>query len=142
MMLKKTITPTFEPAAPQAAITIVSAGTEIKGKIQSNGDIRIDGVLIGDVQTKAKVLVGSGGEVHGDIQAQQADILGKVTGNLNIAELLCLKGNCMVNGNMHIGQLQVDPSASFNGECHMGNKDAMAQVVAIQQEQQHAAGNQ
>jgi cytoskeletal protein CcmA (bactofilin family) len=139
MMLKKTINPPTEASASMA--TILAAGTEIKGKIQSNGDIRIDGLLIGDIHTNARVLVGSSGEVQGDIQAQHADILGKVNGNLKIADLLCLKGNCTVNGNIYTGQLQVDPSASFNGECHMGKAEAMAQVVAIQQDAQHAAGN-
>jgi len=138
-MLKKSVIQPIENSASLA--TIVAAGTEIKGKIQSNGDIRVDGVLIGDIQTTAKVLIGPSGEVQGDIQAQQADILGKVTGNLKIADLLCLKGNSSVNGNMHTGQLQVDPSASFNGECHMGKTEAVAQVVAIQHESHHATGN-
>jgi cytoskeletal protein CcmA (bactofilin family) len=138
MILKK---PTNQPIETSASMaTILAAGTEIKGKIQSNGDIRIDGLLIGDIQTNARVLVGSSGEVQGDIQAQYADILGKVNGNLKIADLLCLKGNCTVNGNIHTGQLQVDPSAFFNGECHMGKAEPMAQVVAIQQDAQHATG--
>jgi cytoskeletal protein CcmA (bactofilin family) len=79
--------------------------------------------------------------VRGDIQSQQADIQGKVTGNLKISDLLCLKANSSVQGNVHTGQLQVDPSAAFNGECHMGKSEAIAQVVAIQQESQHATGN-
>jgi cytoskeletal protein CcmA (bactofilin family) len=139
MMLKKPITSPVETAAGMT--TIVAAGTEINGKINSNGDIRIDGNLVGDIKTTGKVLVGSNGKVQGDIHAQQADIMGKVIGNLNIAELLSLKASSEVKGNIYTGQLLVDPSASFNGECHMGKTDAMAQVVAIQQEVQTASGN-
>ena len=143
MMLKKPITQPIEmtTAMAQPVTTILAAGTEINGKIKTSGDIRIDGLLIGDIQTNAKVLVGSTGEVRGDIQSQQADILGKVTGNLKIADLLCLKANSSVQGNVYTSQLQVDPSAAFNGECHMGKYDAIAQVVAIQPESQHASGN-
>ncbi len=143
MMLKKPLTQPMETAAvtTQPLTTILAAGTEINGKIKTNGDIRVDGLLIGDIQSNAKVLVGSTGEVRGDIQAQQADILGKVTGNLKISDLLCLKANSLVHGNVYTGQLQVDPSAAFNGECHMGKSEAIAQVVAIQQESQHATGN-
>lgn len=149
MMLKKSINQPTETVSATPAVsttsastaTILAAGTEMNGKIKSNGDIRIDGLLIGDIQTNAKVLIGPTGEVRGDIQSQYADILGKVTGNLKISDLLCLKANSLVHGNVYTGQLQVDPSASFNGECHMGKSEAVAQVVAIQQESQHAAGN-
>jgi cytoskeletal protein CcmA (bactofilin family) len=139
MMLKKTIVPQADTVAGMT--TIVAAGTEINGKINSNGDIRIDGTLTGDIRTNGKVLVGANGSVQGDIHAQQADIMGKVSGNLHIAELLCLKAGSSVQGNIYTGQLLVDPSASFNGECHMGKAEAMAQVVAIQQDVQTASGN-
>lgn len=138
-MLKKPTTSPVETAA--GLTTIVAAGTEINGKINSNGDIRIDGTLVGDIKTTGKVLVGSNGMVQGDIHAQQADIMGKVSGNLHIAELLSLKANSEIKGNIYTGQLLVDPSASFNGECHMGKAEAIAQVVAIQHDVQTASGN-
>ena len=138
-MLKK---PTQNPIENAAGLTtIVAAGTEISGKINSNGDIRIDGTLVGDIRTSGKVLVGANGQEQGDIHAHQADIMGKVNGNLTVVELLSLKANSEVKGNLFTGQLLVDPSAAFNGECHMGKAEAMAQVVAIQQEVQTASGN-
>ena len=63
--------------------TIIGAGTIINGDITSNGDIRIDGTIIGNLSSKAKVLIGQDGVVEGDINGQQADIMGKVTGMLN-----------------------------------------------------------
>jgi len=100
--------------------TIIGAGTIINGDISSNGDIRIDGTLIGNLSCKAKVLIGQEGIVEGDINGQQADIMGKVTGMLKIKELLQLKGKCNVNGELFAGKLEVEPTATFNGSCHMG----------------------
>jgi cytoskeletal protein CcmA (bactofilin family) len=100
--------------------TIIGAGTVINGDISSNGDIRIDGTLIGNLSSKAKVLVGQEGVVEGDITGQQADIMGKVTGMLKIKELLQLRGKCNVNGELYAGKLEVEPTATFNGSCHMG----------------------
>jgi hypothetical protein len=37
-----------------------------------------------------------------------------------VQELLQLRGDCVVNGNIYAGKLQVEPSATFNGQCHMG----------------------
>lgn len=100
--------------------TIIGAGTVITGDISSNGDIRIDGIITGNLSCKAKVLVGQEGIVEGDITGQQADIMGKVTGMLKIKELLQLRGKCNVNGELYAGKLEVEPTATFNGSCHMG----------------------
>ena len=67
----------------------------------------------------AKVVIGANGVVEGDISGQQADIMGKVTGTIKVKEYFNLKGGSEVNGNLHAGKLQIEPSANFNGQCHM-----------------------
>ena len=109
-----------EISAPgTGAATLIAAGTTLKGDISSNGDIRIDGTLQGNIQCQAKVIIGSNGSVEGDISGQQADIMGKVAGTIKVKELLQLKGGSHVNGNLYAGKLQIEPSANFNGQCHM-----------------------
>jgi len=109
-----------EVSAPgTGAATLIAAGTTLKGDISSNGDIRIDGTLQGNIQCQAKVIIGSNGSVEGDISGQQADIMGKVAGTIKVKELLQLKGGSYVNGNLYAGKLQIEPSANFNGQCHM-----------------------
>jgi len=109
-----------EVSAPgTGAATIIAAGTTLKGDISSNGDIRIDGTLQGNIQCQAKVVIGSNGSVEGDISGQQADIMGKVNGTIKVKELLQLKGGSHVSGNLYAGKLQIEPSANFNGQCHM-----------------------
>jgi len=126
--------------------TIIAPGTEITGNIDSKGDIRVDGVLNGNISTTGKVIIGTAGKVNGDVQANTADVLGQVNGNITVTELLYLKGECEVNGNIYTGQLQVDAAARFNGECHMGaaavaKSTATASVVAIKNEPVHAVAN-
>ena len=107
------------PAPGTGAASIIASGTTLKGDITSNGDIRIDGSLQGNVHCTAKVVIGANGSVEGDIAGQTADIMGKVTGTIKVKELLQLKGGSQVNGNLHAGKLQIEPSANFNGQCHM-----------------------
>lgn len=99
--------------------SLIAAGTTLKGDITSNGDIRIDGTLQGNMQCSAKVIIGANGSVEGDITGQQADIMGKVNGTIKVKELLQLKGGSVVSGNLYAGKLQIEPSANFNGQCHM-----------------------
>ena len=105
---------------PVGSTTIIGAGTVITGDIESSGDIRIDGKLIGNLSSKAKVLIGQDGIVEGDIIGQQADVMGKITGKIKIYELLQLRGKSNVSGEITTGKLEVEPSASFNGSCQMG----------------------
>jgi cytoskeletal protein CcmA (bactofilin family) len=101
--------------------TLISAGTTLKGDISSNSDLRIDGTIIGNISSSSKIVIGASGVVEGDITGNQADIVGKVSGNIKTKDLLQLRGDCMVNGNVYAGKLQVEPTAVFNGQCHMGN---------------------
>lgn len=114
--------------------TLISAGTTLKGDISSNSDLRIDGTVIGNIKSSAKIIIGSTGVVEGDISGNQADIVGKVSGNLHSKELLQLRGQCVVTGNLYAGKLQIEPSATFNGQCHMG-----ANVVEMNNNEQQAA---
>lgn len=103
--------------------TLISAGTSLKGDISSNSDLRIDGTIIGNVSSTAKIVIGASGSVEGDISGNQADIVGKVSGNVKTKDLLQLRGDCVVNGNVYAGKLQVEPTAVFNGQCHMGKME-------------------
>jgi cytoskeletal protein CcmA (bactofilin family) len=114
--------------------TLVGAGTTLKGDISSNSDLRIDGTVIGNIHSSSKIIIGSSGTVEGDISCNQADITGKVAGNVRAKELLQLKGECVVTGNLYAGKLQVEPTATFNGQCHMG-----ANVVEMSTNEQQAA---
>ena len=99
--------------------SLIGAGTSMKGDITSNGDLRIDGTLVGNIHCSAKVVIGANGVVQGDINGQQADIMGKVTGTITVKDLLQLKGGSHLSGNIKAAKLQIEPTANFNGECHM-----------------------
>jgi cytoskeletal protein CcmA (bactofilin family) len=123
--------------------SLIGAGTTMKGDITSNGDLRIDGALEGNIHCSAKVVIGAGGVVHGDINGQQADIMGKVTGTIKVKDLLQLKGGSLLNGNIQAGKLQIEPAANFNGECHMiptaeSNGHAGKSAPEIKREVKHA----
>ncbi len=105
------------------AASIIAAGTSLQGDLTSQGDIRIDGVLNGNIHCSAKVVIGANGVVKGDINGNQADVMGKVTGTIKVKELLQLKGGSTVSGNIHANKLQIEPSANFNGQCHMTTEE-------------------
>jgi cytoskeletal protein CcmA (bactofilin family) len=73
--------------------TLISSGTTLKGDISSNSDLRIDGTIIGNIHSSAKIVIGANGVVEGDISGTNADIVGKVSGNIRAKDLLQLRGD-------------------------------------------------
>jgi cytoskeletal protein CcmA (bactofilin family) len=102
------------------SISIISTDSIIKGDMESEGDIRIDGKLIGNINCKAKIIIGQQGKVEGNLNGNQADILGTINGDIKMTGQLNLMGNSIINGNIHVGKLQMESTVNFNGKCVMG----------------------
>jgi cytoskeletal protein CcmA (bactofilin family) len=104
-------------------INLIGAGTSIKGEINStNGDIRIDGNLNGNLTTNGKLVVGPTGIIVGDISCKNADVFGKIEGRVSVSELLSLKANSNLKGEIITSKLSIEPGAIFTGTCDMGDK--------------------
>lgn len=95
-------------------------GTVISGDVSTEGDIRIDGTVTGNVSSKAKAVIGKTGVVEGNILCQNAYVDGRVNGNIEVTELLILSKTATVNGDIKIRKLVVEEGAKFNGKCSMG----------------------
>ena len=119
-MFNKEKTPTSEKQFSSSA-TLISAGTILNGDIISDNDLRIDGTVKGNIKCSAKIIIGSTGFVDGNVEGGNADITGKVQGNIIVKEFLQLRAECNVSGNLSAVKLQIDPTATFNGQCQMGN---------------------
>ena len=60
------------------SINIIGTGTVITGNIECAGDIRIDGILKGDLFCNAKVLIGAEAVIEGNVTGRTGNILGRV----------------------------------------------------------------
>jgi cytoskeletal protein CcmA (bactofilin family) len=114
--------------------TLISSGTILKGDLKSENDLRIDGTIHGNVSSSSKIIIGPSGFVEGNIDGNNADITGKVTGNINVKELLQLRAQSNVNGNISATKLQIDPTAMFNGKCQMGTQPASVVIMNNEEE--------
>jgi cytoskeletal protein CcmA (bactofilin family) len=100
-------------------INIIGTGTFIKGDIRSNGDIRIDGSVVGSVNAKGKIVIGPTGSVEGELICQNADFSGNIKAQVSVTELLTLKATARLNGDITTGKLAIEPGARFSGVCNM-----------------------
>ncbi len=94
-------------------------GTTITGDINSPADFRLDGHLVGNFQSKGKIVIGPAGSVKGDIICKNADIEGVFEGKIQVQEILNVKSKSHIKGEVVCGKLSVEPGAEFSATCIM-----------------------
>ncbi len=108
-----------EKQQTNGALSLVGVGTTIEGKVRTDGSMRIDGKVVGDVTAKANVTVGGTGVIEGTISAANIALAGKVQGTLIAEEKLVLENKSVMRGDIRAAKLVVDEGAVFDGKCAM-----------------------
>jgi cytoskeletal protein CcmA (bactofilin family) len=106
-----------------AAINLISLGTDITGDVKSTGDIRIDGSLTGNLNTKGKIVIGPSGKVNGEVVCKNSEVSGTVEGRIIVNQLLILKASSKIFGDIATSKLSIEPGAVFSGNCKMSEND-------------------
>ena len=106
-------------------INMIGVGTTIEGSISSSENIRFDGNLVGNLNTKGKVFIGQSGTVTGEIRCKNCEIEGVVDGKVVVEELLSLRSMSKLFGEIKTGKLAIEPGATFTGKCDMGGKQGL-----------------
>lgn len=101
-------------------LNFIGRGTVIEGEIRTESSIRIDGRVKGKLSCKNTLTVGEGGEIDGEIEAQNAIIGGKIKGKIFINEKLVLEPRSSLVGELKAKKLIIDEGAIFDGTSDMG----------------------
>lgn len=109
-------------------MNLIGAGTVMEGKIRSQGSVRIDGKLIGEVTASESLSIGVTGEVEGTITAKNATIGGKVRGTINASEKIVFEGKSVVRGDIRATRLIIDEGSIFDGKVSMTEKTPLFEV--------------
>jgi cytoskeletal protein CcmA (bactofilin family) len=121
-------------------INLISNGTDITGDIKSTGDIRIDGSLTGNLNTKGKVVIGPTGKVKGEVYCKNSEVSGMVDGKICVGQLLTLKISSKIVGDITTFKLSIEPGAKFTGNCKMSeSEDNDGTTFTKSKEQEKAA---
>jgi len=105
-------------------INLIAKGTQITGNLTSDGDLRVDGEITGNLDTKGRLVIGASGRIEGEISCKSSEIAGTHKGKLFVAELLSLKASSNVTGDIVTGKLSIEPGAYFAGTCTMSDENA------------------
>lgn len=97
--------------------TMIGADAVIQGSVTCEGGIAVYGKVYGDVTSEGPVRVARGGEIHGDIQANESQIGGIVDGNVRVENRAILGAESQLKGDLIYRTLVIEEGAQFQGHC-------------------------
>jgi cytoskeletal protein CcmA (bactofilin family) len=112
--------------------TIIGSGVRLRGNLSSDGDVAIDGSLVGNIKSSGHVTVGANGRISGSIQAISVGIAGQVEGNVTAPDSVSLQESANLHGDVETERLEVTLGAIFIGTSKM--KPPKATEVATRTE--------
>lgn len=102
-------------------LNIIGSGTTIEGKLRTQGNIRVDGKMVGELHAAENVAVGLTGEIEGNINGRNVTIGGKIRGNIIAVDKLVFEGKAVVRGDIRAARLVIDEGAVFDGKISMSD---------------------
>jgi cytoskeletal protein CcmA (bactofilin family) len=114
--------------------TVIGSGVRLKGNLSSEGDIAIDGALVGNIKSGGHVTVGVNGRIVGHIQGTSIQIAGRVEGNLAALDSVTLAETGQLTGNIDTIHLEIGLGAIFIGTSKMKPAEATEIPTAAETE--------
>lgn len=111
-------------------VSRISSGTEVKGSLVSQSDIRVDGVFEGDLITSGKLVIGEGSVIRGNVMCSKADVWGKMEGELTVGDTVSFKSNSSFAGNLRTIKICIEMGADFSGSCQIINEAEFKTISA------------
>ena len=111
---------TTSSTPPEAVISIIGVGMSIEGDSETDGSVRIEGTIRGEVRAGKSVVVGRDGFVDGSIYTQDAVIAGRVSGGIHAESRLELQATSEVSGEIEALRMQVEEGAKVRGQVTVG----------------------
>lgn len=111
-------------AAPKGsdANCVVAKGTRIEGDFSSTENIRLDGIVVGQLKCERRLVVGEAGRIEGKVTAAEAVVMGNIKGDVSVNGTLQLMGTARIEGDIQAKFLVVEEGAAYIGNCRVGAK--------------------
>ena len=103
--------------------TIIAQGVKVEGDFHADGDVIIDGEVIGSIKTTRSLQIGATARIHANVFAATALIAGEVVGDIEAAERVELTATSQVKGDITTALISVAPGARINGKISMGGNE-------------------
>src|SRR2546428_3331648 len=106
-------------AGPEDYSSILGAGSNWNGNLSTEGSVRLDGEVSGEIKAAGTVLISEGARVDAKIEASFVIVAGSFDGQILCAEWLELQASSRIKGSIKTKRLSVGDGAFIYGEIRM-----------------------
>tara|TARA_Y100001970_G_C14157557_1_gene816478 strand:+ start:173 stop:631 length:459 start_codon:yes stop_codon:yes gene_type:complete len=110
----------FRPAKGSAKV-LIGNGVNFKGEITNADEVQVEGKAEVTLNTD-NLVVGSQGELRGNIESCNADIWGNVDGDMKISGTLTIQEQGVVSGSIEYQSLHIKLGGKITGELKVSEK--------------------
>ncbi|RPF51149.1 bactofilin family protein [Aquisalibacillus elongatus] len=104
--------------------TIIGSGTTIKGDLESEASIRVDGTVSGTVACQGDVEIGQEGKIEAEVKGRNVIVAGTVKGNVTSQDMLKVESSGKLHGDASMSTLVIDEGGQFDGRSSMGQQES------------------
>ncbi len=117
---KQPVSPPSPPVArKESRETVIGRGITVKGELFGEEDVKIEGRVEGKIQLTKNLLVGQTGVIEADVEAENINIGGTVTGNLVAQNRVEIVASGKMTGDIKAPRVVVAEGAHFKGNVDM-----------------------
>jgi cytoskeletal protein CcmA (bactofilin family) len=102
--------------------SVIGKETAIKGDLNINGSMKVDGSIEGNIDIKESLFAGRGSFIKGKVTCHSAIVGGKIEGDIDAQELLEFQTGAQMFGDISCKGLIVQEGVFFEGNCRMSQK--------------------
>ena len=113
-----------KPAQPQqtAGMTYLDKGSLITGNLSTNGHLRLDGAIKGNVTVKGTLEVSAGASIEGELLEVESLLLhGSIKSNVNAKGKITISKTGRLIGDVKATSLDIETGAVFSGRSEMNS---------------------
>ena len=122
-------------AGREPGLSVVATGMRIDGRLDTNGVVKVEGMVSGSIRAERQVLVAKGGIVEGDILTREAVIGGEVRGAIYADERVEVQAGSQVNGDITTKRILLQEGGEVNGHLRMEDPKALARKPGAAEDQ-------
>jgi cytoskeletal protein CcmA (bactofilin family) len=117
---KKVVQPIAQgtPGKPE---TVIGSNTSFVGTLKSDGNIRVDGSVEGEIEVLGNLIIGATGRVIATLKAQNIHVSGAVKGQVIATEQLEISPTGKIWGDITAASLHIEPGGLFRGQSAMAS---------------------
>ncbi|KYH30514.1 polymer-forming cytoskeletal [Clostridium tepidiprofundi DSM 19306] len=109
--------------------TLIGEQCNIIGSLNGTGLIKIDGYVDGDIYWDEDIIISETCTCKGNITCTNANISGKVLGNITCKDSLIINNSGKINGNILVKKLIINEGGILNGKCEMALPETSEEVL-------------